>query len=123
IPSRCFTARSGSHSSSVLVPRNSAAYGSACMRCSFTRGRYRFAATRSPAASVCNVLRRMLEGKRVAVVVPAYNEELLIADTIAGIPPFVDRVYVVDDRSGDATAERARAVDDQRVEVIAHERN
>ena len=65
----------------------------------------------------------MLEGKRVAVVVPAYNEELLIADTIAGIPPFVDRVYVVDDRSGDATAERARAVDDQRVEVIAHERN
>ena len=46
----------------------------------------------------------MLEGKRVAVVVPAYNEELLIADTIAGIPPFVDRVYVVDDRSADATA-------------------
>src|SRR5438067_4373286 len=65
----------------------------------------------------------MLEGKRVAVVVPAYNEELLIADTIAGIPPFVDRVYVVDDRSGDATAERAREVDDPRVEVIVHERN
>jgi glycosyltransferase involved in cell wall biosynthesis len=65
----------------------------------------------------------MLEGKRVAVVVPAYNEELLIGDTIRGIPPFVDRVYVVDDRSADATAERARAVDDPRVEVIVHERN
>ena len=65
----------------------------------------------------------MLEGKRVAVVVPAYNEELLIADTVAGIPPFVDRVYVVDDRSKDETAERARATKDKRVEVIVHERN
>jgi glycosyltransferase involved in cell wall biosynthesis len=65
----------------------------------------------------------MLEGKRVAVVVPAYNEELLIAETVAGMPPFVDRIYVVDDRSKDATAERARATDDPRVEVIVHERN
>ena len=65
----------------------------------------------------------MLEGKRVAVVVPAYNEELLIAETVAGMPPFVDRVYVVDDRSQDATAERARATSDPRVEVIVHERN
>jgi glycosyltransferase involved in cell wall biosynthesis len=65
----------------------------------------------------------MLEGKRVAVVVPAYNEELLIAETIAGMPSFVDRVYVVDDRSKDATAERARATEDPRVEVIVHERN
>src|SRR5438445_731497 len=65
----------------------------------------------------------MLEGKRVAVVVPAYNEELLIADTVAGMPPLVDRVYVVDDRSKDATAERARAIDDPRIEVIVRERN
>jgi len=65
----------------------------------------------------------MLEGKRVAVVVPAYNEELLIAETIAGMPSFVDRVYVVDDRSKDATAERARATEDPRVEVVVHERN
>jgi glycosyltransferase involved in cell wall biosynthesis len=65
----------------------------------------------------------MLEGKRVAVVVPAYDEELLIADTIRGIPKFVDRVYVVDDRSKDATADRARETEDKRVEVIVHERN
>jgi glycosyltransferase involved in cell wall biosynthesis len=65
----------------------------------------------------------MLEGKRVAVVVPAHDEEGLIAATLQGIPGFVDRIYVIDDASGDATAERARAVDDPRVEVITHDRN
>jgi glycosyltransferase involved in cell wall biosynthesis len=65
----------------------------------------------------------MLEGKRVGVVVPAHNEERLIADTIAGMPELVDRIWVVDDASTDATAERAAATGDPRVEVIRHERN
>ncbi|MFL5963582.1 MAG: glycosyltransferase family 2 protein [Gaiellaceae bacterium] len=65
----------------------------------------------------------MLEGKRVAVVVPAHDEEGLIAATLQGIPGFVDRIYVIDDASDDATAERARAVEDPRVEVITHDRN
>ncbi len=65
----------------------------------------------------------MVEGKRVAVVVPAYGEEELVGRTLSGIPAFVDRVYVVDDASSDATAERARAVGDERVEVVVHERN
>src|SRR6476661_6401187 len=65
----------------------------------------------------------MLEGKKVAVVVPAHNEEGLIEPTIQGIPGFVDRIYVVDDASTDATAARARATDDPRVEVIVHPKN
>ena len=65
----------------------------------------------------------MLEGKSVAVVVPAYREEELIGPTLGGIPGFVDRVYVVDDASPDGTAERARSFGDPRVEVITHERN
>jgi glycosyltransferase involved in cell wall biosynthesis len=64
----------------------------------------------------------VLEDKTVAVVVPAYNEEALVGPTVAGIPAFVDRIIVVDDASRDATAERATSGDD-RVEVIAHERN
>jgi glycosyltransferase involved in cell wall biosynthesis len=65
----------------------------------------------------------LVDGKRVAVVVPAHDEEALIGRTLAEIPAFVDRVYVVDDHSTDATAERARAVGDPRVEVIGHDRN
>ena len=65
----------------------------------------------------------MVEGKRVAVVVPAYNEEHLVAETLAGIPDFVDRIYVVDDASPDGTAQRARDAADARTEVIVHEKN
>lgn len=49
----------------------------------------------------------MYKGKRVAVVVPAYNEERFIADVIKGIPEYVDRIYVVNDASTDNTAQIA----------------
>jgi glycosyltransferase involved in cell wall biosynthesis len=65
----------------------------------------------------------VVEGKRVAVVVPAYEEAQLVAETIRGIPDFVDLVVVVDDCSDDDTADRARATRDQRLEVIRHDEN
>jgi glycosyltransferase involved in cell wall biosynthesis len=65
----------------------------------------------------------VLEGEPVAVVVPAHDEEGLIGGTLATIPEFVDRIYVVDDFSQDATAERAREAGDPRVEVISHAQN
>jgi glycosyltransferase involved in cell wall biosynthesis len=77
---------------------------------------------RSVAAAAPHEL-AVLEGKRVAVVVPAHDEQELIATTLAGIPAFVDKIYVVDDGSRDATAERALATGDERVEVVTHERN
>ena len=65
----------------------------------------------------------MLEGKRVAVVVPAHNEEKLIGETVGSMPAFVDRIYIVDDRSTDGTVAAVRALEDPRVELIEHERN
>src|ERR671924_240487 len=86
------------------------------------RARARLGAARpAPAPARLDPL-AMYDGKTVAVVVPAYNEEALVASTVAGVPAFVDRVIVVDDGSGDETAQRAAAAD-PRVEVVGHERN
>jgi glycosyltransferase involved in cell wall biosynthesis len=64
----------------------------------------------------------VFEGKRVGVVVPAYDEEALIGATIGGIPALVDRIIVVNDGSSDRTVEQAQEVGDARVEVLSHER-
>ena len=65
----------------------------------------------------------MFKGKVISVVVPAYNEEDLIASVIRTMPSFVDHVVVVDDCSDDATSEEAAAAGDPRVTVIRHEKN
>ncbi len=65
----------------------------------------------------------MLEGSRIAVVVPAFNEERWIAETVRGVPAFVDDIIVVDDASGDGTARAAEAAFDPRVRVIRHPHN
>jgi glycosyltransferase involved in cell wall biosynthesis len=67
----------------------------------------------------------MVEGKHLAVVIPAYNEEKLLETTVAGIPPFADRIYIVDDASRDATVGCAHtaASADPRITVIVHEKN
>ena len=64
----------------------------------------------------------MFDEKKVAVIVPAFNEEGLVGSTVSTIPSFVDKIYVVDDGSTDETVERAQAAD-ERVEVIKHEKN
>jgi len=65
----------------------------------------------------------LLTARRIAVVVPAYNEARLIARTLAGIPGYVEHIVVVDDASRDDTAARARESGDPRVQVVRHARN
>lgn len=65
----------------------------------------------------------MWHGAKVAVIVPAYQEERLIARTLRGLPSFVDRIYVVDDASTDRTAERVSSHGDARVTLLRHPHN
>lgn len=61
----------------------------------------------------------------IAVVVPAFNEELLIGKVITTLPIFVDHIIVVDDCSNDKTFSTAQelAQKDNRIVVLRHERN
>lgn len=65
----------------------------------------------------------MLEGSIVAVVVPAFNEELLLGHTLAAVPAYVDHVVVVDDASTDRTCAVAAHCGDPRVHLVRHPYN
>ncbi len=67
----------------------------------------------------------MYKGQKIAVVIPAHNEELLIQYTINSIPEYVDRIVVVDDKSDDDTIAKIREAqkENSRVELICHEKN
>jgi glycosyltransferase involved in cell wall biosynthesis len=63
----------------------------------------------------------MIAGKRVCVVMPAYNAETTLEQTVAEVPrDIVDDIVVVDDRSRDATVAVARRLG---LDVIVHPRN
>lgn len=77
------------------------------------------------AAAECNMKVCLYRGSKIGVVVPAYNEERLIGDTLAGIPEFVCRVYVVNDCSKDLTQEVIEyyAKNDSSIVPLKHEMN
>ena len=65
----------------------------------------------------------MYKGQRIAVVVPAYNEERHIGQVIKNIPGFVDHIIVVDDASKDRTYEAALACGDSRLVALRSAEN
>jgi glycosyltransferase involved in cell wall biosynthesis len=63
----------------------------------------------------------MLFGKRIVVVLPAYNAELTLRQTHAEIPrAYIDEVLLVDDGSADRTVEVARSLG---IPTIVHPQN
>ena len=67
----------------------------------------------------------MYRDKRIALVIPAYNEERLIRSTLERVPGLIDHVIVVDDASTDNMAEVVRQciASDPRIESIRHPSN
>ena len=62
----------------------------------------------------------MINGKRVAVVMPAYNAELTLEKTVREIPDIVDIRILVDDYSKDKTVEVAQKLG---LLVFVHDKN
>jgi glycosyltransferase involved in cell wall biosynthesis len=63
---------------------------------------------------------------RIGFVMPAYNEELLLAETVAGVVPGVDRLVIVNDGSRDGTGsivDQLQALHAPRVSGIHHPTN
>jgi len=67
----------------------------------------------------------LYRNKKIALVIPAYNEEKLISPTLESVPEIVDKIYVIDDGSKDSMASvvRERAKIDSRIELIQHSKN
>lgn len=63
----------------------------------------------------------MLNGKKIIVVLPAYNAEKTLEKTYEEIPrDIVDQIILVDDRSGDKTIEVAKKLG---IKTFVHEKN
>ena len=56
------------------------------------------------------------------IVVPAYNEELLIEKTLTTMPEFVDTIIVVNDGSSDGTKQKIESLaeKDSRIVLVDH---
>ena len=67
----------------------------------------------------------MYKGRRISLVIPAYNEQKLIMPTLRNVPEFIDVVYVVDDKSTDGqnAVILECAKNDPRITLVCHERN
>ena len=62
----------------------------------------------------------MINGKRIAVVFPAYNAEKTLAATVAELPELVDIRILVDDHSSDRTVEIAKQLG---LQFYVHDQN
>lgn len=62
----------------------------------------------------------MINGKHIAVVMPAYNAERTLEATVRELPELVDTCILVDDHSSDGTVEAAKRLG---LQFFVHDRN
>ncbi len=62
----------------------------------------------------------VINGKRIAVVLPAYNAEKTVGDTVRELPALVDVTILVDDHSSDRTVAVAQSLG---LRTFVHDRN
>jgi len=65
----------------------------------------------------------MYQGKKLAIVVPAFNEEALIAETLGNMPAEADRIYVIDDASTDATRQIVQTFLNEKIHLFSNDHN
>ena len=67
----------------------------------------------------------MIEDKKIAVVMPAYNEELLIEKSIDSVPSEVSKIIVINDLSKDRTKEivENKIKSNQKIVLINNKKN
>ena len=67
----------------------------------------------------------MYKNKTIGVIVPAFNEELLIRKVIETMPEIVDSIIVIDDGSIDRTPEILQEFKqlEPRLVIVTHENN
>lgn len=68
-------------------------------------------------------LSKRIEKTKIAVIVPAFNEEMFVGRVLANIPSFIDKIIVVDDCSFDNTHSIALNTKDDRVVVVRNPEN
>lgn len=59
----------------------------------------------------------------IAVVIPTYNEEDFVAQTISSVPNFVDWIIVVNDASNDGSLKAITRVKTTKVQIVNHKNN
>ncbi len=67
----------------------------------------------------------MYRGKKIALVIPARNEQKLIKPTLLSVPKLIDRIYVIDDGSTDKTSFVVKSLikKNKKIKLLQHQIN
>jgi glycosyltransferase involved in cell wall biosynthesis len=79
----------------------------------------------SPLINILPTSMRIIGNSKIAMVIPAHNEEVLIQRTLSNIPALIKKIYVVNDASSDNTITKVKEMmsKDCRIVLVSHYTN